>query len=107
MLPFDSRRVAARLETAVRSLILQDNRAPLGQTYTPPLSPTKNPIPAFLEVTISGPIEEVKLKIPQTALAGYPTAADAVRAGDGILREGIQRAADQVERLNRQAGVTP
>lgn len=105
VVPFDSRLVAVRLEKAIRSLILQDNKAPTGQLVPSMTYPTKNPIPAFLEVTITGPLGEEKLKIPQTSFAGYPTAADAVRAGDRILREGVQRAAEQVERLNRQAGV--
>ncbi|RYG24135.1 hypothetical protein EON82_11745, partial [bacterium] len=65
VLPFDSKRVAARLETAVRSLILQDNKAPIGRLVgTVMTTPTKNPIPAFLEATITGPLGEVRLKIP-------------------------------------------
>jgi len=105
VLPFDADRVQNRLETAVRTLMLQESRLETEDAPAYTVVNKKAVLPSVLKVTIKGPLGEVKINIPQTASAQYATAADAVRAGDRMLKEGVRRAADQVRTLNEKAGV--
>jgi hypothetical protein len=105
VIPLDPVRVERKLESAIRTMILNDRSGQGAPTDF--MQGKKAAPPAFLEMTINGPLETVELKIPQMASAQYPTAADALRAGDRILREGIHKAAQQVAKLNNGAGGAP
>jgi hypothetical protein len=105
VLPFDADRVEEKLQAAMRTLVLQQSRVWAGEASPYMVLSKKATQPAILKVKISGPLSVVEVNLPQTASAHYPTAADAMRASDRLLKDAVHRAADQVRTLNAQAGV--
>lgn len=105
VLPYDADRVEEKLEEAMRTLVLQQSRAWAGEASPYLIINKKAALPAVLKLKISGPLSVVEAELPQTASAKYPTAADAMRASDRLLKEAVHRAADQVRTLNAKAGV--
>lgn len=100
LLPVDEAAVRFRLEKAIRDLIRSDQSVAknLPQGYPDP--DKKKAVPPWTSVTVTGPIGPWTFKLPTNTSEQYPTAADAMRATDQILKQNLETAVEQVRRLN-------
>ncbi len=101
ILPIDPDRTAKKLEFAIRNLIWRDALPPdYGNAESRALW-AKRAVEPFSEVVITGPSGPINFRLPMIASPSYPTAADSARASERILKEGIQKAIEQVLKIQK------
>lgn len=103
VLPIDTARLTKKLDFCLRNYIWQDAMPSNNMFPEQRALEAKRPIPDFAEFEINGPAGNFKFKIPLTASEKYPTAADATRAADGIIKDAVRQAVEQVEKLQEEA----
>ena len=104
VLPVDPEKLARKLETILRSHVWNDLVPPDFSTPESRAALAKTPTPEFADVTLKGPLASRRFRLPLTASARYPTAADAARAADRLIALEARRAAAQVRRAERGEG---
>jgi hypothetical protein len=101
ILPVDLVRTARKLEFTIRNLMWRDVLPPDYGFVASRAAWAKRAPQPFADVRIVGPGGPIDFRLPMIASDQYPTAADAARASERILKEGIGKAVQQLKRFEK------
>jgi len=105
LIPLDVAKAEKKLYRLLKKMLRDDLGSPKFTSDEMANTDAKVPVPPFTKINLSGPLDAIDFEVPTAASKKFPTAADAVRAQDAILRAKISEAMKQLRQVNN--GVSP